>query len=188
MERLREIDRDYLSKGGCLIGIQTFSKSGKIPGIQETPGTHFLNSFVASVTELSIRKQATLRLVTIGGRFPRCSMVLEFVDPGRLQIAKLEPIVEMDTDEQRFKLVQVDVKGTQQKILEISIQLSLRDTEKEFARTELVLICEQQGISRATVDRWVKKMKDSGSVKSSERYGFYSLHPKPEDPDVLNLN
>lgn len=169
-ERLAEIDQTYLRQGGCLVGIQTHTKAGRIPGV-ELPGTHILSHFISSVTEITKTKRERRKVMIEGEKLSR-SMYLEFDYAGRLR-----PASDLDVNGK------VRSKTTDAELLQIAIDLSLGHPRAEFERSDLIELAESRvNASSSTVDRWMKRGRTNGTIRSAEKRGVFTLWPKPELP------
>lgn len=165
-DRLKEIDQTYLQKGGCLIGVGTYGKAGRVSEAAVMSST--LNTFTSSLTEITQVRRDRRKVTVEGQTFAKRSTMCAFNRMGLLEVAAVD-----NTDANYTKLT----KDAQ--ILSVAIDISLeqpglvfkRDTLIDRARIEL-------GIERATVDRWMRKCRDNGTLKVVD-WGTYQLNPPP---------
>ena len=163
--QLREIENSYLIHGGCLVGIHMSTKLHRIPGTE-----HVMKAYLSSLTELSTVKSDShkRKAVITGKNFSPRSMMIEFDDVGRFQLA-------IDaTEDPAKRSIQVD-----DEIQDSAIELSFRVPEVEFKRGDLVKALESKEIARTRVDRWIKRNRSTGAIREG-RYGWYTLNPKPQ--------
>ena len=163
-EWYRDLHRHYLAGGGCLIGVQTYAKSGKIPGVSGTPGTYATAGSIASLTELGYsrsKKMPNKRMVTITGRkFEGRRFELEFIAPGFLV-----PLLGADTDRKPEDLQNIGEVARGGEISLVALRLMSSSSGQMFSRKDLVAHCEELKIRYSAVDRWIAACKSTGHVE-----------------------
>lgn len=174
-DKLAEIDELYLSRGGCLVGLQPFSKNGRVVGV-ESQGAYTTTGFIGSITEITQDKRQRRRVKITGSNFSPRQMLLEFNLDGRLQIANdLDPTAGIQT---------IRTGNAYSRIFHFALEMSLMHPEIRFKRDHLVENADKLEVSRATIDRWLKRGREDGTIAAEGERGWFTLVPKPEPPTV----
>lgn len=175
MKWFQAINRKYLKSGGTLIGVQTFTSSRRVPGVSAanaTPGTFAFSGCTRTVSEivrLGRSKNKNRRNVNITGSFDDKQIELEFLGSGNLAVS-------LNGDDPIERISPADIAKVSndraQQILDIAVQLSIKQSNGQFQSKDLVYECKDKlKLSESTIRRFIEEspiIRD-GSIRGWKR-------------------